>query len=210
MDVDRIAEWLETLPMAAIHGVLFGGLLACGFGVPIPEDILLITGGYLAHLGMIDVHVFALIALGGVLIGDSTCFYLGMRIGTNLIRHRFLALAITPARIAKAQALLAQHGNRVFFIARFLPGLRAPIFLLGGSLGCRYRRFILYDGLAALISVPAWIYAAFFGGVYIDEVVRIGRQANLAFIGTVLLVILVSLVWRRRRQANVAGATGKV
>jgi membrane protein DedA with SNARE-associated domain len=46
------------MPIFTEYGYLavFVMLLICGFGVPIPEDVTLVTGGVIAGLGHADVH----------------------------------------------------------------------------------------------------------------------------------------------------------
>src|ERR1700682_2328937 len=55
---------------AAAYLVIFGVLVACGLGVPLPEDISLLTGGFLAYLEV--ANLFAMMAVGfvGILCGD--------------------------------------------------------------------------------------------------------------------------------------------
>lgn len=38
------------------YWAVFLVLLACGFGVPIPEDITLVSGGVISGLGYTNVH----------------------------------------------------------------------------------------------------------------------------------------------------------
>lgn len=62
------------------------------------------------------------------------------------------------------RAVRARYSNWVLFVARFLPGLRSPIFLTAGmTRRIPFWRFLLLDGLAALISVPVWVYLGYFG-----------------------------------------------
>ena len=43
-------------------------------------------------------------------------------------------------------------------MARFMPGLRTPIFMTCGIYQVGFWKFLTLDGLAALISVPVWVY----------------------------------------------------
>ena len=50
-------------------------LIICGFGVPIPEDITLVSGGVIAGLypESVNSHLMLVVSMIGVLAGDSTC-----------------------------------------------------------------------------------------------------------------------------------------
>ena len=49
-------------------------LIICGFGIPIPEDITLVSGGVIAGLypESVNSHLMLVVSMIGVLAGDST------------------------------------------------------------------------------------------------------------------------------------------
>ncbi|MBF0359830.1 MAG: DedA family protein [Oligoflexia bacterium] len=182
MDINKFNQnvtFLLSLNPISVYFVLFGILILCGFGLPVPEDIILITGGYLAYEDLLNEHVMCVLGLAGVLIGDSTMFLLGRRFGPLVLENKYISKIITKDKISKAQKYLSKYGNKIFFIARFLPGLRSPIFFTGGTLKIPFYVFFMYDSFAALISVPVWVYAAFYGGEYIYKVITWGRDAQM-------------------------------
>lgn len=139
-------------------------LLACGFGLPIPEDITLVAGGIISGLDYANVHIMFGVCMAGVLIGDSTMFLIGRYFGVRVLRWRWVNWLLPPHRYALVQEKFDKYGNRLLFIARFLPGLRSPIFLTAGmTRRVSYLRFLALDGFAALISVPVWVYLGYFG-----------------------------------------------
>jgi len=58
------------------------------------------------------------------------------------------------------------------FYARFLAGVRALIYLTAGSAGMTPRRFVIYDALGAVISVPLVVSVGYFFGDQIGLAVR--------------------------------------
>ncbi len=182
----------------ALYFLLTGILLLCGFGLPLPEDVILITGGYLAYSGYMDIRIFLVLAMAGVLLGDSSMFMIGKKTGDSILNHRFLSQFIKPFHIRKARNVIEKYHDRIFFIARFLPGLRSAIFYTGGALKTKFMKFFLYDGIAALISVPALVLGSYFGGEYIDQVFRVAKGVQTALV--VLSILLVAFVVIRVRQ----------
>jgi membrane protein DedA with SNARE-associated domain len=200
-----LLEPLIDLFTAHGHVAVFVVLLVCGFGVPIPEDITLVAGGIIAGLGYADVRIMCVVALVGVLLGDSVMFLGGRVFGERALKSRWVRHLLTPRRVAKVRSLYAHYGNRVMFVARFLPGLRAPVFLSAGmSRRVPFRRFLLLDGFAALISVPLWVHLGYYGAENRDWLAA--RLAHgkfgiaLAFAGVVIAVAL--LLWRRGMQRH--------
>ena len=70
-------------------------------------------------------------ACAGVLVGDSGMFLLGHHFGARILKLRFVARVLTPERYAKVQEKFERYGNRLMFIARFLPGMRTAIIIPG-------------------------------------------------------------------------------
>jgi membrane protein DedA with SNARE-associated domain len=146
------------------YAAVFGVLLACGFGIPIPEDITLVAGGIISGLGYTNVHVMLLVSFLGVILGDSIMFGLGRIFGNRILKVRFVSRLITPQRYEMVQAQFEKYGNWVLFVARFMPGLRSPIFMTAGiTRRVSFWRFLFMDGLAALVSVPVWVYLGYYG-----------------------------------------------
>lgn len=195
-------SFLLGLSPLSVYLMLLGILILCGFGLPIPEDIILITGGYLAYEDLLNVHVMNLVGLVGVLLGDSTMFLLGKKYGQVLLSNEYVSKVITHDKVEKAKDYVQKYGNRIFFIARFLPGLRSPIFFTGGTLKSNFFIFFLYDGLAALISVPVWVYSAYYFGEYIYKVIVYARNAQAFILGTIFLVIFYKLFHYYRNYRN--------
>ena len=179
-------------------------LLICGFGVPIPEDITLVAGGIIAGLGFADVHTMVVVSLFGVLIGDGTMFTLGRIFGERILKFRPIRRILPPRRFGQVQEKFAKYGSWVLFVARFLPGLRSPIFVTAGmSRQISYCRFLVMDGFAALISVPVWVYLGYLGAYNRDWLmkwVERGQVGIFVFAGLLLLAIG---IWYLRHKRNI-------
>jgi len=187
------------------YTAVFIALMICGAGLPLPEDITLVAGGVIAGLGYANVHAMFALAMFGVLLGDSAIFMLGHHYGARILQWRFVARVLTPERYVMVQEKFDRYGNRMLFFARFLPGMRTTVYLTAGTTHrVSFLRFLLIDTLAALISVPFWVYLGFFGAdnhEWLMKWMHRGQSSLWALLGIVLLIGLV-LWWRRRRRAR--------
>lgn len=200
-------EWLLSQLTTHVYAKLAGILLLCGLGVPIPEDISLISAGYLAHLGKVDLHTVFLVCFAAVLGGDSLAFALGRIFGTRILASRFGHRYFNPKRQRRVRAYFRRYGSKVIFIARFLPGLRFSIFLSAGMLHVRPYVFIVYDTLAALLSVPFLVYLAYYFGDKIDHVIVWARRSEygiVALVGVALLFVGYKVYKKRRARPAIA------
>ena len=136
--LERLVEMLGGHGLHVGYAFVFCILVLCGFGLPMPEDVVLATGGVLAWLAsdleqvtagaMIrDQGLLTMVAVGlaGIVAGDSIIFLAGRRFGHRIADIRPLRRIITPAKLESVEKLIRRRGNLVVVIARFLPGLRA-------------------------------------------------------------------------------------
>ncbi len=174
---------------------VFSILILCGFGLPVPEDITLVSGGVIAGLDLANPHWMLAVGMAGVLIGDSTMFLAGRIFGYRIQRIKTFRKILSPRRFSQIQRKFKKYGLGLLFVARFLPGLRSPIFLVAGmSRRIGYFTFIAMDGVAALISVPVWVYLGFFFADNLDllmEYVSDVQRAIYLVLGLLLVIVLV-------------------
>lgn len=90
-----------------------------------------------------------------------------------------------------------------------MPGLRAPMFFSAGTLHLPYRVFLLYDGMAALVSVPLIIGAVYYFGDEMDWVIRVVQRAEHSVIIVIFAaILLVAAKWyitHRKLRRSAAG-----
>jgi membrane protein DedA with SNARE-associated domain len=119
----------------------------------------------------------------------------------SLKRHSVLRRIVRPAQLRLATRWFGRFGDGIVFAARLIPGTRLLVFLTAGARAMPLRRFLLMDGLASLLYVPALLWL----GAKLGE--RIGDIDHaLAWVGdrvtwvlaAVALAAIVRYLWRRR------------
>ncbi len=219
--LERLVDLLSDRSLHVGYVFVFGMLVLCGFGLPMPEDVILVTGGVLAWLAspvesvswgtlLVDrgLHAMMLVGLAGILAGDSVIYWAGRRLGARVAEFRLLRRIVPPDKLEQVEKLLRRRGNVVVVIARYLPGLRAPTYFTVGHSHLPYWQFLLFDGLAALISAPLWVALGFWFGDDIEraalEASRFGHYILLA-LGVVLAALAFRWLQRRRAGSSAAG-----
>jgi len=92
-------------------------LITCGLGVPLPEDVPLITGGWLVgRSGSLPLMIVT--GLAGILIGDTLIFRAGQIYGEKLLDTR-LGRHIPGERVQSTIAAFDRHGPKFIMAARF-------------------------------------------------------------------------------------------
>ncbi len=218
--LQRLVDVLGERSLDVGFAFVFGVLVLCGFGFPMPEDVVLVTGGVLAWLASpldavslrsmaADVGLRWMVAVGlaGILAGDSVIYWMGRRLGARVAEFWLLRRLVPPDKLEEVEKRIRRKGNIVVVIARYLPGLRAPTYFTVGHSHLPYWQFLFFDGLAALISAPLWVCLGFWFG---DDIERAAREAS-RFGHYILLAVAVVLAaiafrWLQRRRAALAAA----
>ncbi|GIX47577.1 MAG: hypothetical protein KatS3mg131_1788 [Candidatus Tectimicrobiota bacterium] len=189
---------------AVLYGLLFLLLVLCGAGFPMAEELILLAGGVLVAAGVLHPLLMLLSTFLGVLAGDLLLFWLGRHLVARLARLSWIQRWLLPERLALAQAFFARHGNKAVFLARFVAGLRAPVFLLAGATAMSPWHFASTDLLASVLFVPA---VCFLGYVFADRFELVAFWFRSVERGVLTLLALAALGWglrelygRRRRK----------
>jgi membrane protein DedA with SNARE-associated domain len=101
----------------------------------------------------------------------------------------------------------------VIIAGRFLPGLRAPIFFVAGGSRVPFSKFLLFDAMAAVVSVPLWLFlGSRFGGTIDSLLTEIQQGKRLALTALAILIagylayLVVKARLAKRRVAAAAAA----
>jgi len=135
-------------------------LMLCGMGLPVPEDVALVAGGFLAHRGVTRLGATFAVSLVGVIAGDNSLFYLGRRFGTGLVTYLLIGRQRQQHQIDRLKDFMERHGHMAIFYARFLFGVRALVYLTAGSLGVTPARFSSTTCSARSFRFPLWCPSA--------------------------------------------------
>ena len=119
------------------------------------------TAGYLIADGARPLLSTLALCLVGIGCRDSLVMLLGRSLGHGLLERRWLQRLLSKGRIERSRQLLLDNQPKAILIARFLPGLRVPIFLVAGTLGLPWRTFFLFDGLGLCVTVPLEVFLGY-------------------------------------------------
>lgn len=190
-----------------IYGGIVLFMMASGFGLPIPEEVVLVSAGLLGYLSLnpdhnaypppspdahtVNVYVLATVSLLAVMSADFLIYSLGKRFGPRFFRTRIFSRLMTPERMSRAQEWVRKYGYFTVFIFRFTPGVRFPGHLMCGAMGLSPYKFIAVDAFAALISVPTQVLlVSFYGG----EILKYLKEFKLIVFGILAVVGLYFLL----------------
>jgi membrane protein DedA with SNARE-associated domain len=200
-DFQHVKPWLES----GGYGVLFLLLFACGLGLPLPEDIPLITSGILVAQRHMNIYIVAPVAWLGIMCGDTMLYCLGYSLGRGICKIPFIGKHVTVPRIQKAEMLFAKWGVWVVAIGRLFAGIRGAMVVAAGTTRFKYTKFIIADGLAAIFSGGMFIAMGYWFGSNLGKMWEIAHEFKLVLAGAAVVLIVAVIVyvqWRNRRHTT--------
>jgi membrane protein DedA with SNARE-associated domain len=171
-------------------------LLAGGLGLPIPEELALVTAGWLIARGE-PAAPMCLAALSAVLAGDLTMYVAGRSARLGFVRR-----VVGASRLERLERACARYGAKLLLVARFVPGLRAGLLVATGAGRVSLSRFIACDGVAALVGVALWITVGHRLGPRLDGARALIANARGGALVLVALAAAAFIIAKRVRAAR--------
>jgi membrane protein DedA with SNARE-associated domain len=199
LDFEHVRPWLQS----GGYGLLFLLLFACGLGLPLPEDIPLVTAGILISQHHMNIFVVAPVAWLGIMGGDTVLYTLGYRFGRNITLVPVIGKHVTAARLDKVEVLFAKWGIWVIAVGRMFAGIRGAMVVAAGTTRFHFGKFIVADGLAAIVSGGMFVSLGFWFGSNMDAMWHKAHEFKLALaVGGLLLFLGIFLYvrWKAGKQ----------
>lgn len=176
-------------------------LIGGAFGLPIPEDLPLLYVGSNLNSGKFIPELMLLCCYLSIVLGDVILYFFGYFFGSKLENIKFLRKKMSSARVAKISHKLNKHAFVAIFLARHLFYMRTATFLTCGLIRMRFPKFLLYDALSALFSLPIIVAIGFYAS---DKLVILVDKIKLyqGYLGIIALIILGFYVFIKKPFKN--------
>jgi len=184
----------DFLMIMSSFGTEVGIFLACALGLPVPEEITLLSAGILVSIKQLQLTSAIISGLAGILMSDTLLYFLGRHFGPRIFRLSFLRSSLTESRVKYAESLIRRNGFLVCFIGRFLPGLRVILFTTTGVFGIKPQVFLVVDALTAVISVSFWIFIGNWMGSNFVDVTQHAPEIKGALFSIVLATFVIKVI----------------
>lgn len=193
--VARLGHWsyLIIFLAAALECAAFLGLL-------IPGESIMLASGFFAHQGLLELDAVIVVGILGATVGDNIGYQLGSHLGREWLLRHGARFGLRPKRLAQAEAFFARHGAKAVFFGRFVGFARALVPFVAGASRMRYRQFIVYDAIGAMLWTLGCVLLGYFLGASWQVAERWISRTGLV-IGVLFTVAVVG-IWIRRRRSR--------
>ncbi len=212
---EPIFTWLAQYAYhpEVVYMAVLGMMIASGFGLPVPEEVTIVSVGILTYMGanpqhfpppfpgapVVNGYEAAAITLAAVVFADILVFFLGRVFGRKLMRKDWFTRLFPANIMLRVNNFMKRFGVFAAFIFRFTPGLRFPAHIAMGVSNFPMWQFALVDGLAAAISVPTQILLIYHYGEPILVLLQKFKFVIFSLLGVLLAVLLIRKLLHRLR-----------
>jgi membrane protein DedA with SNARE-associated domain len=196
----EMTDWLTRWSYLGVFLCVFIG----NFGLPVPEEVVLLAAGFLAGRHVLGLGTLYIVAILSAVAGDTCGFVVGRTGGQSLFGWLSQKFTFLRKRYEHLQTFFRVHGNKAVFLARFIMGARFMAGPMAGAAGMRFWSFFGWNVLGALLWCSLMITIGYFVGGQLDWVAHVARRGGQWVAAAVLLIVAaIWLFWRnvhRRRD----------
>lgn len=155
------------------------------------EDAATLSGALLAVAGQLATPFGLAACFLGIWLGDLGLYALARYFGRPFLGRAWVKRRVNEDRLAKSEAWWKKRGLLVLLVARFVPGLRLPTYLIAGTLAVPFMSFAAVTALMGLVWVPLVFTLVWAAGT--QAVAWYATAKSTLIVAGVILLVLVGL-----------------
>lgn len=164
----------------------------------LPGDSLLFAAGTFAALGHLNLALLLVLFIVAAILGDAANYGFGYFLGPKAFANPKSKI-FRPEYLEKTQYFYDKYGGKTIIIARFMPIVRTFAPFVAGVGKMRYRTFLFYNIVGAILWVTVCTLIGYlFGNIPIIK--KNFEFAILGIIGISVLPMAIELLKHRMEQ----------
>ncbi|MCX6748395.1 MAG: DedA family protein [Candidatus Pacearchaeota archaeon] len=157
-------------------------------GIPVPEEIIFISTGYLAANGYISLLGAMLFSIFAVSATNNMSYFAGRWFGKPIFKFLKKVKGIHHV-IEIAEHLFKKHGEKTLFFSRFVWNVRNITPLIAGATGMKWKKYMTYDFLAIIIHIPILVLLGFFFSSAVNRIFGLIEEGKIFILILFLLFV---------------------
>lgn len=200
--IPELLQRLLGLPEGWLYVVLGAAAALENLIPPIPADVVILLGGFLAGHGAARVWAVFLVVWLSNVAGAMLVFAIGRRYGAGFFSGRWGRMVLQRHQLDSLDGLYRRHGFLVIFVSRFLPMFRAVVPAFAGIAGLRPALALLPIAFASGLWYGALILLGAAAGRNWQRVLEM-LQRSSGWLGGIALIVLLAVArwWWVSRNA---------
>ncbi|MDI6632264.1 MAG: DedA family protein [Bacillota bacterium] len=192
--INAVTEYIAAL---GYWGIAIGmAIESCN--IPLPSEVILPFGGFLAAQGKLNFFLAALAGNVGGTVGSIVSYYLGFKGGRPFLERYGRYFWISQRELAFADRWFARWGEATVFFTRMLPVIRTFISFPAGVARMNFKRFVFYTFFGSLPWSFLLTYLGFKLGQHWEILQGWFHRFDAAIVVLLLLLVVLAFWWHRR------------
>lgn len=142
--IEQIIVWALGLVSKFGYGGIFFTMMLESAAIPIPSEVVLPFGGFLASSGQLNFWLVVLVATLANLVGSLILYWIGFFGGQPILERYGKYVLIHRDDLAKLGYWLGKYGAKLAFVSRLLPGVRTFSSVVLGAGRLNFNSFFWY------------------------------------------------------------------
>ncbi|WP_242310631.1 DedA family protein [Bacillus cereus group sp. BfR-BA-01331] len=194
MELHELLSYIEQYGYWALFFCLWLGIV----GMPIPDEMIVMSGGFVSSLGILNViPAFALTYLG-VVSGLSLGYILGKVFGTKVLDK--LMKKKKAKYLLKSQQMVEKYGQYALVTSYFIPVVRHIVPYLVGMNNMSFKTYALYSYTTGFVWTLVYFVLGSLFGQHIESIVAVAIKYGAYFGGIVFVVASGIYLYKQRRS----------
>lgn len=186
MELQDLLLFIEQYGYFALFFSLWLGII----GMPLPDEMIVMSGGFLSSLGKLVIWKSFLLTYLGVVSGLSLGFILG-----KLFGHRVLDKLVKKKKakyLSKSKELLDQYGRFALVLSYFIPIVRHILPYLVGMNNMPFKTYALFSYTTGFVWTLIYFTLGLLFGSQIEYISLIATKYGIYF---GLFIVTVSCIY---------------
>lgn len=199
----NINEWIDQLgKFYDQYGYLIVFLGAMSentafLGLLLPGGTLALLGAFYARTGTLNIWWVIFFAWIGTVCGYNIDYFFGRlvlsRFATRWSASRIGRRIRLAGRLRQARMLLSKHGGKAILISHIIGHIRSFVALSAGATYMKYRRFLIFELIAALIWNVLYSALGYLAGGEREQLQTLIQRSGYVVFG---VLVVVYVAWR--------------
>lgn len=166
------------------------------FGFFLPGGSLLFAAGLLASQGLFNIYWLVVVVASAAMLGDSAGYWFGARVGHKIFNKED-SLFFHKKYLETTREYYEKYGPMTIVIGRFVPFVRTFAPILAGVGEMKYRKFLSYNIIGALLWAVGVSLLGFFLGRTVPGIQKYITPIIILIIFLSILPILFKLKFKK-------------
>ncbi|WP_182812187.1 DedA family protein [Bacillus sp. ME78] len=193
MELHELLSYIEQYGYWALFFCLWLGII----GMPIPDEMIVMSGGFVSSVGILSVVPSFVLTYLGVVSGLSLGYILGKVFGTKVL-HKLMKKKKAKYLI-KSQEMVDKYGQYALVTSYFIPVVRHIVPYLVGMNNMSFKTYALYSYTTGFVWTLVYFVLGALFGQHIERIVAVAIEYGLYFGVIVFIVTGILYLYRQKR-----------